>query len=179
MIYITTCRIYYFILSITLNIVHSLGTRRSRTPLLTLFLFIGAEFVFAKPGGVIELYTSDAETGAIKLLSSNKTFSTIRSIDNYRVQGSKRDQVSLFKNNCCKHGPSIKQLTPPFTTYPPLLLRLSWVQTLVQSPSSVSRASPVTLLWSRSSVRSLVRPGSAASSLVSTLLQSPRAAPSW
>mmetsp|Transcript_10419 Transcript_10419/g.21430 ORF Transcript_10419/g.21430 Transcript_10419/m.21430 type:complete len:1222 (+) Transcript_10419:121-3786(+) len=54
---------------------------------------IGAEFVFAKPGGVIELYSSDAETGALKLLSSSKVFATVRSLDNYRVQGSKRDQI--------------------------------------------------------------------------------------
>ena len=42
---------------------------------------------------MLDLYTSDAETGALKLLSSTKLFSNIRSMDNFRVQGSKRDQV--------------------------------------------------------------------------------------
>ncbi len=55
----------------------------------------GSQFVFARPGGLLELYNCDGETGAMKLLSSTKTFSVIRSIDNFRVQGAKRDHVVI------------------------------------------------------------------------------------
>ena len=53
----------------------------------------GTEFVFAKAGGVLELYASDADTGSLSLLSSVRTFSAIRSLDKHRVAGSRRDQV--------------------------------------------------------------------------------------
>ena len=52
-----------------------------------------SEFVFAKPGGVIDLYTSDATTGALKLLASTSVFATLRSVCNYRIQGAKRDYL--------------------------------------------------------------------------------------
>ncbi|GMH98623.1 hypothetical protein TrVE_jg11947 [Triparma verrucosa] len=54
---------------------------------------LGPELVLARPGGLLDLYTSSPETGALKLLSSTRLFSNIRSISNFRSQGSKRDQV--------------------------------------------------------------------------------------
>ena len=63
----------------------------------------GSQFVFARPGGILDLYSCDGETGAMKMLSSTKTFSVIRSIDNFRVQGSKRDHVVIgkFEDGTC------------------------------------------------------------------------------
>ena len=58
---------------------------------------LGSEFIMAKGCGIIELYTSDANTGALKLLSTTKIWSNIRNISNYRQQGSKRDHIVVGK----------------------------------------------------------------------------------
>jgi splicing factor 3B subunit 3 len=61
----------------------------------------GAEFVFAKPGGVLDLYSSDAATGALKLVCSTNLFCVVTSVANFRVQGSKRDCLVVGSDSGC------------------------------------------------------------------------------